>query len=108
MADPTFTLTTFSTAGLTPNAFTSGMSGGRSVQWGYTSVQQLTVGTVDFQATYAANLRFAAGYTPVQRLEVIVLDKNNILYNFAFFYPSNGKVPGSPIPRSGQLAPRPV
>jgi hypothetical protein len=30
------------------------------------------------------------------------------LRSFAFFYPSNGTVPGSPIPRSGQVAPRPV
>lgn len=30
------------------------------------------------------------------------------LSKFAFYYPSNGKIPGSPIPRAGQLLPRPI
>jgi hypothetical protein len=38
----------------------------------------------------------------------IVLDKNDFAYNWRFFYPSNGKIPGSPIPNYGQLLPRPL
>lgn len=32
----------------------------------------------------------------------------SLKYGFRFFFPSGGKVPGSPIPTSGQVAPRPV
>lgn len=38
----------------------------------------------------------------------MTLNKSNISYNWRFFYPSNGKIPGSPIPNYGQLLPRPL
>lgn len=38
----------------------------------------------------------------------IILGQSQIAYNWRFFYPSNGKIPGSPIPNSGQLLPRPL
>lgn len=33
---------------------------------------------------------------------------NTTAFNFHFFYPGNGKIPGSPIPQHGQLLPRPL
>ena len=38
------------------------------------------------------------GHVPIQQLR----------YGFRFFFPSNGALPGSPIPRAGQVSPRPV
>jgi hypothetical protein len=38
----------------------------------------------------------------------IVADKSTIDYLFIFYYASNSKIPGSPIPRAGQVSPRPL
>jgi hypothetical protein len=37
-----------------------------------------------------------------------IITPQDFYYKYTFFYPSNGTIPGSPIPRSGQVAPRPV
>ena len=49
------------------------------------------------------------GLASAQRvMNPVRLKSQDFRYAFRFFYPSNGTVPGSPIPRSGQVSPRPV
>lgn len=43
-----------------------------------------------------------------RRVKTTVVGIQSLRYGFRFFFPSGGKVPGSPIPTSGQVAPRPV
>ena len=64
----------------------------------------------DFSVS-AQSLGYTFGYglplTP-KSLSPVKITAQDFRYVFRFFYPSNGKIPGSPIPQYGQIAPRPI
>jgi hypothetical protein len=107
MADPTvvYQLLKFRSRDLTTLTLVHQGVDGRTVQLGYPTAK--TVIMRQFHLT-SDSYHVRIGYPPARRLSPKILNKDFIFYNFKFFYPSNGKVPGSPIPRAGQVSPRPL
>jgi hypothetical protein len=77
---------------------------------GATHLHVKTVAAIQVPLDITSRVAFQFG-NPVAKVhggKPLVLDKSTIEYKFVFYYASNSKVPGSPIPRAGQVSPRPL
>lgn len=101
----TYQLTTFRGNNLSPLSFTHQVADGKVVQFGYPTSKTLILRKV---AVVGTQFTPQFGYPTQKTLKPLSLNKNFISYHFQFYYPSNGKIPGSPIPPAGQLLPRPL